>query len=133
MLGGLGTLQSLCEETKDFQPAKELSRIPAFLLSRTQPSEIADPAHRRDDRSDFTSVVGVLASQWHYIPAEKLVGYGIAWGGHCFIARNQPATSKYPLWSLFSDFRMLGLWFVGTFNAELNRHRLATSRAADPC
>ncbi|MDH7444902.1 DUF962 domain-containing protein [Aquimarina sp. 2201CG14-23] len=41
--------------------------------------------------------------KWFIVPA---VGYGFAWVGHAFFEKNKPATFKYPLWSLISDFKL---------------------------
>ncbi len=40
---------------------------------------------------------------WLLVPA---LGYGFAWVGHFFFEKNKPATFKYPLWSLISDFKL---------------------------
>lgn len=45
-----------------------------------------------------------------YIP---LFGYGFAWFSHAVFERNQPATFKYPLWSLISDFKLFFELIIG--------------------
>ncbi|PKF75605.1 DUF962 domain-containing protein [Chryseobacterium sp. PMSZPI] len=45
-----------------------------------------------------------------YIP---IVGYGFAWISHAFIEKNKPATFKYPLWSLISDFKLFFELLIG--------------------
>ena len=64
--------------------------------------------------------LAATASAWFLVLA-VIGGYGPAWAGHVFVARNRPATFDHPLWSLISDFRMFWLWLAGGIDRELAR------------
>ncbi|HTT85543.1 MAG TPA: DUF962 domain-containing protein [Rhizomicrobium sp.] len=66
-------------------------------------------------------LVALATRRWWLIPAALLAGYGPAWIGHFFIEKNRPATFKYPLWSLVSDYRMAFTWASGRLGAELGK------------
>lgn len=88
--------------------------------------EHAKPATRNLHFFGALTAVGCLAAAAGFrrpalIPAALIAGYGPAWIAHFFVEKNRPATFTYPLWSLYSDFRMAALWLVGHLEGELHK------------
>ena len=55
------------------------------------------------------------------------VGYAFSWAGHLLVEGNRPATWGHPLWSLMSDFRMLGLMITGQLDEWMETAEEATA------
>jgi hypothetical protein len=66
-------------------------------------------------------VAFLLTRDWPWLVAAPIVGYACAWTGHAVFEHNKPETFGHPLWSLYSDFRMLALFLAGRLADELRR------------
>jgi hypothetical protein len=54
------------------------------------------------------ALYAVLARNPWALLLAPVVGYAFAWTGHYGFEKNRPATFGHPLWSLVSDFVMVG-------------------------
>jgi hypothetical protein len=52
----------------------------------------------------FILFYAIFDQRWLLLVSIPVIGYGFAWVSHFFIEKNKPATFKYPLYSLASDF-----------------------------
>jgi len=64
-------------------------------------------------------LIAVKQNLW-YLAAAPLCGYGFAWFGHFILEKNRPATFKYPLYSLGSDFVMFFHIITGQISSKVD-------------
>ncbi len=76
--------------------------------------------------STLSIVAAFVTGNWRFALGALIGGYGPAWIGHFFIEHNWPATFTYPLWSLFSDYRMTFRWLTGRIGGDLTRAGVPT-------
>ncbi|MDF2690990.1 MAG: rane protein-like protein [Gammaproteobacteria bacterium] len=88
---------------KKFNSFKEF--YPFYLAEHANP--ICRLLHFIGSLSIVMLLVFVLLSgRWPYLIAMPLIGYGFAWLGHYAFEKNQPATFRYPFYSLIGDWVM---------------------------
>lgn len=69
-------------------------------------------------------VLFFVTFQARFILLGLVAGYACAWFSHFTIEKNRPATFKYPLWSLASDWKMWFLWLTGGLKKELQKYQI---------
>ncbi|MDB5020390.1 MAG: hypothetical protein JWQ28_1517 [Pedobacter sp.] len=86
---------------KEFKSLKEFY---PFYLSEHQNFESRILHFIGSGLSLLLLLAALLFHNFWFFVAIPFVGYGFAWAGHLFFEKNKPATFKYPLYSLASDF-----------------------------
>lgn len=89
--------------------------------------EHAHPVSRRLHFIGTGGVIGiflyaVIAGPYWLLILLPICGYAFAWTGHFFFEKNKPATFKYPVFSLISDFYMFFKMLTGGMGRELEKH-----------
>ena len=69
----------------------------------------------------FLFVLSIANLNIWLLVAAPMSGYVIAFIGHYFFEKNQPATFRHPLWSFIADLQMFALMCIGRMDREVRR------------
>ena len=115
-----GALQAAADQAERFDRMKYGEFWPRYLQAHADRRSRA--LHYLGTSAALACIAGAaIAGDWRWLVAAPIVGYGPAWLAHAAFERNRPETFSHPIWSLLSDFRMLGLFLAGRLAAELRR------------
>lgn len=103
------------------------------------PYYVGEHAHAMCRRLHFVGTSIVIALFFYAMVTRRfwvlwlmpIAGYGFAWGAHFFVEKNRPATFKYPLYSLGSDFVMWAKMATGQMDEDLRRYSVTWRPPAD--
>src|SRR5262249_13110672 len=102
-------LQAAARRARRFRAMNYAEFWPHYLAAHTDPRSRA-LHYLGTSGAGLLLVIAAVTADWRCAVAAPLVGYGFAWFGHVVFEGNRPATFGHPLWSLWSDIRMLGLF-----------------------
>jgi len=115
-----GALQAAADQAERFDRMKYGEFWPRYLEAHADRRSRA--LHYLSTSAALACIAGAaIAGDWRWVVAAPIVGYGPAWLAHAGFERNRPETFSHPIWSLLSDFRMLGLFLAGRLATELRR------------
>ena len=94
---------------------------PLHLIPHVLPLYLSQHANRTCRRLHFVGswlvlmvlFTAITTSNWAWLWAVPVLGYGFAWVGHFFFEHNRPATFTYPLYSLMGDWVMFWQTLTG--------------------
>jgi hypothetical protein len=103
---------------------KNLNEFYPFYLSQ-HANDINRVFHYCATISTFIvfSYVGITF-KFLFLVLAPLIGYGFAWVGHFFFEKNKPATFKYPLLSLISDYVMFSRFVTGKMADDFKKYNI---------